>query len=250
MKSLEQHHAFVTGGASGIGLAVTKALAAAGARVTIASRNIDRVNEVADEIEGVSGVALDVSDPDSIATVFEAAGPIDILVNNSGIAMAAPFHKITLDEWSRIMDVNLRGVFLCTQAALPSMREQDSGRIINIASTAGLKGYAYIAAYAASKHGVIGMTRALALELALTGITVNCVCPGFTDTAMAADAVANITGKTGRSEAEALAELTKNNPQQRLIAPEEVADTVMWLCEDSSRSMNGQAIAVAGGEIT
>lgn len=250
MKSLEQHHAFVTGGASGIGLAVTKALAAAGARVTIASRDIDRVNAVADDIEGVSGVALDVSDPDSIATVFEAAGPIDILVNNSGIAMAAPFHKITLDEWSRIMDVNLRGVFLCTQAALPSMREQDSGRIINIASTAGLKGYAYIAAYAASKHGVIGMTRALALELALTGITVNCVCPGFTDTAMAADAVANITGKTGRSEAEALAELTKNNPQQRLIAPEEVADTVMWLCEDSSRSMNGQAIAVAGGEIT
>ena len=121
MKSLEQHHAFVTGGASGIGLAVTKALAAAGARVTIASRDIDRVNAVADDIEGVSGVALDVSDPDSIATVFEAAGPIDILVNNSGIAMAAPFHKITLDEWSRIMDVNLRGVFLCTQAALPSM---------------------------------------------------------------------------------------------------------------------------------
>ena len=250
MKSLEQHHAFVTGGASGIGLAVTKALAAAGARVTIASRNIDRINEVADEIEGVSGVALDVSDPDSIATVFEAAGPINILVNNSGIAMAAPFHKITLDEWSKIMDVNLRGVFLCMQAALPSMRERDSGRIINIASTAGLKGYAYIAAYAASKHGVIGMTRALALELALTGITVNCVCPGFTDTAMAADAVANITGKTGRSEAEALAELTKNNPQQKLVAPEEVADTVMWLCEDSSRSMNGQAIAVAGGEIT
>jgi NAD(P)-dependent dehydrogenase (short-subunit alcohol dehydrogenase family) len=250
VKSLEQHHAFVTGGASGIGLAVTKALAAAGARVTIASRDIDRVNAVADEIEGVSGVALDVSDPDSIATVIEAAGPIDILVNNSGIAMAAPFHKITLDEWSRIMDVNLRGVFLCTQAALPSMREQDSGRIINIASTAGLKGYAYIAAYAASKHGVIGMTRALALELALTGITVNCVCPGFTDTAMAAEAVANITGKTGRSETEALAELTKNNPQQRLIAPEEVADTVMWLCGDSSRSMNGQAIAVAGGEIT
>ena len=250
MKSLERHHAFVTGGASGIGLAVTKALAAAGARVTIASRNIDRINEVADEIEGVSGVALDVSDPDSIATVFEAAGPINILVNNSGIAMAAPFHKITLDEWSKIMDVNLRGVFLCMQAALPSMRERDSGRIINIASTAGLKGYAYIAAYAASKHGVIGMTRALALELALTGITVNCVCPGFTDTAMAADAVANITGKTGRSEAEALAELTKNNPQQKLVAPEEVADTVMWLCEDSSRSMNGQAIAVAGGEIT
>ena len=250
MKSLEQCHAFVTGGASGIGLAITRAFAAAGARVTIASRNIDRVNAVAAEIEEVSGVALDVSDPDNIASVFDVAGPIDILVNNSGMAIAAPFHKVTLAAWSEVMAVNLTGVFLCTQAALTSMRERDSGRIINIASTAGLKGYAYIAPYAASKHGVIGMTRSLALELALTGITANCVCPGFTDTPMADDAVANITEKTGRSEAEGLAELTKHNPQQRLIAPEEVADTVLWLCQDSSRSINGQAIGVAGGEIT
>ena len=250
MKSLDACHAFVTGGASGIGLAITRGLAAGGARVTIASRNTDRVNAVAAEMECVTGVALDVSDPDDIASVFDAAGPIDILINNAGIAFAAPFHKITLAEWSEIMAVNLTAVFLCTQAALTSMRELDSGRIINIASTAGLKGYPYIVPYAASKHGVIGMTRALALELALTGITANCVCPGFTDTAMAADAVANITGKTGRSEAEALAELTKHNPQQRLIAPEEVADTVLWLCQDSSRSMNGQAIPVAGGEIT
>lgn len=250
MKSLDECHAFVTGGSSGIGLAITRGLVAGGARVTIASRNSERINAVANDIDGVNGVALDVSDPDNIASVFEAAGPIDILVNNAGIAMAAPFHKISLNHWSRIMDVNLRGVFLCTQAALPSMRDQDSGRIINIASTAGLKGYEYIAAYAASKHGVIGMTRAVALELALTGITANCVCPGFTDTAMATDAVSNITGKTGRSEAEALAELTKHNPQHRLIAPDEVADTVLWLCQDSSRSINGQAIAVAGGEIT
>lgn len=249
-KSLEQRHAFVTGGASGIGLAITRGLVSAGARVTIASRNAERINSVANELDGVTGVTLDVSDPDNIASVFNAAGPIDILVNNSGIVTAAPFHKTSLSTWSEILAVNLTGVFLCTQAALTSMRERDNGRIINIASTAGLKGYAYIAPYAASKHGVIGMTRSLALELALTGITANCVCPGFTDTPMAADAVANITGKTGRSEAEALAELTKHNPQQRLIAPEEVADTVLWLCQDSSRSINGQAIAVAGGEIT
>ena len=193
---------------------------------------------------------LDVSDPDNIASVFDVAGPIDILVNNSGIALAAPFHKTSQAQWSEIMAVNLTGVFLCTQAALSSMRERDSGRIITISSTAGLKGYPYIAAYAASKHGVIGMTRALALELALTGITANCVCPGFTESDMAADAVANIAGKTGRSEAEALDELTKHNPQQRLIDPDEVANTVLWLCQDSSRSINGQSIAVAGGEIT
>ncbi len=250
VKSLEQRHAFVTGGASGIGLAVTRSLVAAGARVTIASRNADRINAVANELEGVTGVTLDVSDPGNIASVFDAAGPIDILVNNSGIVTATPFHKTSLSTWSEIMAVNLTGVFLCTQAALKSMRERDSGRIINISSTAGLKGYPYIAAYAASKHGVVGMTRALAEELALTGITANCVCPGFTDTEIASDAVANITAKTGRSEDEARAELIKYNPQKRIIAPEEVADTVLWLCQNSSRSMNGQAIAVAGGEIT
>lgn len=249
MKSLEHCHAFVTGGATGIGLAITRGLAAAGARVTIASRNIDRVNAVADDLEGVTGVALDVTDPDNIAAVFEAAGPIDVLVNNAGIALAAPFSKITVEQWSKVMDVNLTGVFLCTQAVLNSMRECGSGRIINIASTAGIKGYPYIAGYSASKHGVVGMTRSLALELASTDITANCVCPGFTDTEIVADAVANITEKTGRSDEEALAELVKHNPQKRLIAPEEVAHTVLWLCQDSSRSINGQAIAVAGGEI-
>ena len=250
MQSLEDRHALVTGGATGIGLAITKSLVAAGARVTIASRNSERVTAVAAELENVTGVTLDVTNPKDVSAVFEQLGPVDILVNNSGIAFAVPFEKMSLEQWSDVMAVNLTGVFLCTQAALTSMRELEQGRIINIASIAGLKGAPYISAYAASKHGLIGMTRSLALELAATGITANCVCPGFTDTAMVSDAIGNITAKTGRSEAEALAELVKTNPQRRLIAPEEVADTVLWLCQDSSRSITGQSIVIAGGDIT
>lgn len=249
MQSLDDRHALVTGGATGIGLAVTKSLASAGARVTIASRNVERVTAAAAELNGVTGRSLDVTDPESIDAVFDAAGPVDILVNNAGIALAAPFDKTTPEQWSNVMAVNLTGVYLCTQAALKSMHERDSGRIINIASTAGLKGYAYISAYAASKHGVVGMTRSLALELAATGITANCICPGFVDTDIVAEAVANITSKTGRSKKEALAELVKHNPQKRLITPAEVADAVLWLCQNTSCSITGQAIVVAGGEI-
>lgn len=250
MQSLEDRHALVTGGATGIGLAITKSLVAAGARVTIASRNIERVNAVAAEQEGVNGVALDVTSPQDISDVFEQLEAVDILVNNAGIAFATPFQKISLEQWSGVMAVNLTGVFLCTQAVLASMCERDRGRIINIASTAGLQGAPYISAYAASKHGLVGMTRSLGLELAATGITANCVCPGFTDTDMVSDAINNITSKTGRSEAEALAELVKHNPQQRLITPEEVANTVLWLCQDSSRSITGQSIVIGGGNIT
>lgn len=250
MQSLEGRHALVTGGATGIGLAITKSLRSAGARVTIASRNIERVKAVAAELDGVTGVQLDVTDADDISAVFEQAGPVDILVNNAGIALAAPFEKTSLQQWSKIMAVNLTGVFLCTQAVLASMRERNEGRIINIASTAGLKGAPYISAYAASKHGLIGMTQSLALEFATTGITANCVCPGFTDTQMVDDAVTNITSKTGRSGEEALAKLVQYNPQKRLITPEEVADTVLWLCQNSSRSITGQSIVIGGGEIT
>lgn len=250
MQSLEGRHALVTGGATGIGLAITKSLRSAGARVTIASRNIERVKAVAAELDGVTGVQLDVTDADDISVVFEQAGPVDILVNNAGIAHAAAFEKTSLEQWSKIMAVNLTGVFLCTQAVLTSMRERNEGRIINIASTAGLKGAPYISAYAASKHGLIGMTQSLALEFATTGITANCVCPGFTDTQMVDDAVTNITTTTGRSGDEALAKLVQYNPQKRLITPEEVADTVLWLCQDSSRSITGQSIVIGGGEIT
>ena len=248
MQSLEDQHAIVTGGATGIGLAIAKSLASAGARVTIASRNIERASAIAAELDGVTGARLDVADPASIAAAFDAAGPVDILVNNAGVAYSAPFDRTTLEQWTDSIAVNLTGTFLCAQAALKSMRERGSGRIINIASTAGLKGYAYTSAYTASKHGVVGMTRSLALELASTGITVNSVCPGFTDTDIVADAAANIQSKTGRSQEEALAELVKHNPQGRLISPAEVADAVLWLCQNSSCSINGQAIVVAGGE--
>ena len=250
MQSLEGRHALVTGGATGIGLAITKSLRSAGARVTIASRNIERVKAVAAELDGVTGVQLDVTDAADISAVFEQAVPVDILVNNAGIAHAAAFEKTSLEQWSNIMAVNLTGVFLCTQAVLASMRERNEGRIINIASTAGLKGAPYISAYAASKHGLIGMTQSLALEFATTGITANCVCPGFTDTQMVDDAVTNITTTTGRSGDEALAKLVQYNPQKRLITPEEVAGTVLWLCQNSSRSITGQSIVIGGGEIT
>lgn len=249
MQGFENKHAVVTGGGSGIGLAVARALAGAGARVTVASRNLERSKAATRDLDGVDALLLDVTDPDSVATAFESAGPVDILVNNSGIALSASFENTTLEQMNQVLAVNLTGVALCMQAVLPAMREKDAGRIINIASTAGLKGYAYTSIYAASKHGVIGMTRSLALELATTSITVNCVCPGFTDTEIVADAIANITSKTGRNEDEALAELVKHNPQKRLISPEEVAGTVLWLCQHDSSSINGQTIAVAGGEI-
>ncbi len=249
MQSLANKHAFVTGGATGIGLATTKALAAAGARVTIASRNARQLAAAARDVENVTSVVLDVTDAPMVGSVIEAAGPIDVLVNNAGIARTAPFQKVSAEHWAEIMSVNLTGVFLVTQAALKSMRAQDSGRIVTIASTAGLKAYPYISAYAASKHGVVGLMRALALELAGTDITVNCVCPGFTDTDIAVDAIAAITEKTGRSSAEALAELVRHNPQNRLISADEVAAAVLWLCQDSSRSVTGQSIVVAGGEI-
>ncbi len=249
MTRLSDSHALVTGGASGIGLAIAKALVNRGARVTIASRNLNRITEVAKSIAGISGVALDVTDSASVKNAFNAVGPVDILVNNAGTALAAPFEATTLEQLSSVMAVNLTGVFHCMQAVLPEMRKRNSGRIVNIASTAGLHGYSYASIYSAAKHAVIGLTRSLALELARTGITANCVCPGFTDTEIVATAIANIAKATGQSEAQALAELVNHNPQKRLVTAEEVADTVLWLCGENSRSINGQAIAVAGGEI-
>ncbi len=249
MSRISGSHALVTGGASGIGLAIARALADSGARVTIASRNVARVNAVAEKNDGFTGLELDVTDAASVATAFAAAGPIDILVNNAGIALAAPFERTSLEQMEGILAVNVNGVFLCTQAVLPGMRNKNRGRIINIASTAGLRGYSYTSVYSASKHAVIGLTRSLALELAATGITANCVCPGFTDTEVVASAIRNIARVTGRTEQEALAELVSHNPQKRLVTAEEVADTVQWLCGENSRSINGQAISVAGGEI-
>ncbi|HWV61934.1 MAG TPA: SDR family oxidoreductase, partial [Sphingopyxis sp.] len=195
----------------------------------------------------------DVADRAAIDDAFAAArgthGPITILVNNAGIAPSAPFARVTAETWRRAMAVNLDALFHCCQSALPDLLAAETGRIVTVASTAGVKGYAYTAPYVASKHGAIGLMRALAAEYAATGLTANAVCPGFTDTDIVGQAVANIRSKTGRSEAEALAELTRFNPQKRLIDPAEVAEAVLWLCLPASRSVTGQAVMIAGGEV-
>lgn len=248
MGELAGRHALVTGGARGIGLAIARALIGAGARVTISGRDGAALSRAALEI-GAQSVQMDVTDPDAVRAAFNLVGPLDILVNNAGQAASAPFGKTDAALWQRMLDVNLSGPFYCTQAALPAMLERRWGRIVNVASSAGLTGYRYVAAYCAAKHGVVGMTRSLALEVAARGVTVNAVCPGFTDTGIVADAVANIVAKTGRSPDQARAELAAGNPQQRLVQVEEVANAVLWLCMPQSGAMNGQALAVAGGEV-
>jgi NAD(P)-dependent dehydrogenase (short-subunit alcohol dehydrogenase family) len=198
--------------------------------------------------------AVDLADPESTKAAFASAakalGPVTILINNAGQAVSAPISKTDLALWNQMLAVNLTGTYLGIQAVLPGMLQAGWGRIVNIASTAALKGYPYVAAYCAAKHGVLGLTRALALELAKKPVTVNAVCPGYTETDIVREALANIQAKTGRSEAEARAELVKQNPQGRLVQPAEVANAVLWLCLPGSESITGQAIAVAGGEIT
>ncbi len=211
------------------------------------------LEKMASILPGAAGVKCDVTSSGSVSNAFCRAvddfGAIDILVNNAGAAHSAPFSATDNDIWEAMLSVNLTGVFNCTKAVAAAMGKRGHGRIVSVASTAGLTGYPYVAAYCAAKHGVIGMTRALALEMARTGVTVNAVCPGFTETDLLADSVANIVEKTGRSEDEARKSLMRTNPQGRFVTPEEVADTVLWLCGDSAGSITGQAIAVAGGEV-
>jgi 3-hydroxybutyrate dehydrogenase len=245
-------HALVTGGGRGIGREIAYQLAYAGATVTVLGRDRAALDHaVAAGAAHFAGVA-DVADQASIvAAIAEAAArqPIDILVANAGSAESAPFAKSDAALFHRMMDVNFMGVVHSIQAALPSMKQRPYGRIVAIASTAGLKGYAYVSAYSAAKHAVIGLVRSLALELAQTRITVNAVCPGFTDTDLVDQSIDTIVKKTGRSREEAVAELAKHNPQGRLVSPAEVADTVLWLCGEGAGAVTGQAIAVAGGEI-
>ncbi|MDR7272425.1 NAD(P)-dependent dehydrogenase (short-subunit alcohol dehydrogenase family) [Pelomonas saccharophila] len=238
--------AVVTGGGSGIGAAVAKRLLADGWRVTLMGRSLERLQAQQAALGDVALQVCDVSDEASVAAAFAAVGDVDLLVNNAGQVETAPLHKTSLQLWQRLLNVNLTGTFLCSRAVLPGMLARKDGRIVNVASTAALKGYAYVAAYCAAKHGVLGLTRAMALEVATKGVTVNAVCPGYTETDIVANAVDTIVAKTGRTPEQAKAELAKANPQGRLIQPEDVADTVAWLA--ASPGVNGQAIAVCGGE--
>jgi len=252
---LAGHHALVTGGGRGIGAAIAQALATAGARVTLLARTAGEIEATAKALPGgARAVTADVTDAGQVERAFreaqEASGDISILVNNAGLAKSRALAKSDEAFWRTMLDVNLTGAYHCTRAAIPAMLAANWGRIVNVSSTAGLRGYAYCTAYCAAKHGLIGMTRALALEVARTGITANAVCPGYTDTGIVRDAIRNISDKTARSEAEARETLVSTNPQQRLVTPGEVANAVLWLCSPGSESMNGQSIAIAGGEVT
>jgi NAD(P)-dependent dehydrogenase (short-subunit alcohol dehydrogenase family) len=247
-------HAVITGAARGIGAAIATALAHEGHTLTLLGRRRDALAAMAASLPGRHGIVVaDVSDAQQVADAFaqarEQRGPVTVLVNNAGQADSAPFGRTSLDLWQRMLAVNLTGTFLCSQAALPDMLAAGRGRIVNVASTAGLRGYAYVAAYAAAKHGVVGLTRSLALEVARKGITVNAVCPGYTETDILRDSIANVVAKTGRSEEDARAEFAKTNPQGRSVQPGEVADAVRWLCSDAAAAVTGQAISVSGGEV-
>lgn len=252
MADLAGKHALVTGGGSGIGASIATTLANAGAHVTICGRRRESLEAVAARHDSIAAESADVTNEESIAQLYarshELRGLFDIVVANAGGGRSAPAEKITRELWTTTLDVNLTGAFLSVQPALTGMRERGWGRIVFIASTAGLKGFSYIAPYVAAKHGVIGLTRALALEMAKHGITVNAVCPGYTETPLLEQALRNIAAKTGRTEADARDALAASNPQGRIIAPQEVADTVLWLCGDATASITGQAISVSGGE--
>ena len=255
-KPLWGKHAMVPGGTRGIGAAIARELLAQGARVTILGRNprsIDKALIPLVDTGEIASVQADVADSQAVANAFAKAserfGAIQILVNSAGQASSAPFLKTDQELWRRMLSINVDGAVNCMQAALPGMLEAGWGRIVTIASTAGLVGYAYVSAYCASKHALIGLTRALALETALKGVTVNAVCPGYTETEMLEATIANIRAKTGRTAESARGDLTARNPQRRFVQPAEVANAVCWLCVPGSESVTGQAIAVAGGEL-
>lgn len=247
-------HAFVTGGGSGIGLAIATALSQAGWRVTIAGRGQKKLDSAAAKIANVRAQAVDVTDVNAVKAAFkaanEASGPIGLLVNNAGGVTSASFEKTSVDDWHQALELNLMGAVHCTKAVLPAMKAAGWGRIVNVASTAGLVGYRYVSAYVAAKHGLVGLTKALALEVAKSGVTVNAICPGYTNTQVIATAVDTIASTTSRTAAEALATFAATNPMGRLVEPEEVAAAVVWLASEEAAAVNGVALPIAGGEVT
>ncbi len=255
--SLDGRGAVVTGGGRGIGAAVARSLARAGAAVVVAARTLDQVERVAAELRGAGWSAwatvCDVTRPESVRELargaIERLGHVDILVNNAGFAHSAPLHKIALEDWTRLFAVNATGTVLCTQAFVPGMLERKWGRVVNVASVSGLTGARYIAAYAASKHAVLGFTRAVAAEVALHGVTVNAVCPSYVDTDLTRESVERIVRETGRSRERALQALLERTPQRRLIEPEEVAHAVLALCDELAKGVNGEAIVIDGGAL-
>jgi len=254
---LDGRSAVITGGGRGIGVAVAEALVAEGAKVVVSARSVDEIESVAERLCAAGGEAFavpcDVSDPEQVralaAAAIERFGAVDVLVNNAGIARSAPLKSLTLEEWNLIMAINATGTFLCTQAFLGPMVERRWGRVINVASIAGKIGAAYISAYSASKHAVIGFTRSVAAEVATSGVTVNAICPGYVDTPMTEGSVANIVEKTGHDVELVMKNLRAMSPQRRLMEPEEVAYLVLSLCDERAKGVTGQSLVLDGGGV-